>query len=151
MFLTGQTCDPTCHWDASMRRATILCIDDESTGLLLRKMLLEAEGYHVMTACSGHDGLAALQSSHVDAVVLDYRMPEMNGDEVARQMRKVWPEIPIVLLSGYPQDVPEDMLNYVNAYIWKGGNPAELLTAIHSVLRERTPVSPQAESLAAGD
>lgn len=117
-----------------MRRATILCIDDEPTGLALRKMLLEDEGYDVLVASSGHDGLKILQSSQVEAVVLDYRMPQMSGHEVARKMRKHWPHIPIVLLSGYPQDLPKEMLNQVNAFVWKGGDPSELLTAIRSVM-----------------
>jgi len=120
----------------SMKRATILCIDDEPTGLILRKMLLEGEGYSVLLASSGLEGLATPQSSSVEAVVLDYRMPHMSGDEVALQIRKQWPSVPIVLLSGYPQDVPEHMLNQVNAFICKGGDPCELLTAVRSVLEE---------------
>jgi CheY-like chemotaxis protein len=123
-----------------MKRSTILCIDDESTGLRLRKMLLESEGYSVLLAPSGHEGLVMLQSSGVEAVVLDYRMPEMCGDEVALEIRKRWPSIPIVLLSGYPQDVPEKMLNQVNAFVWKGGDPSDLLTAICSVLHQPAPI-----------
>ena len=126
-----RNCD---YRDAVMRCATILCIDDEPTGLVLRKMLLEDEGYEILVASSGHDGLNILQSSQVEAVVLDYRMPQMSGAEVARQIRKHWPHIPIILLSGYPQDLPKDMLSQVNAFVWKGGDPSELLTAIRSVL-----------------
>ena len=124
-----------------MTRPTVLCIDDELTGLQLRKMLLEAEGYDVLTASCGHDGLATLQSSRVEAVVLDYRMPHMSGDEVARQIRRGWPNVPIVLLTGYPQDVPEDMLHQVNAFVWKGGDTSELLTAIRAVLKDQVPIT----------
>ena len=125
-----------------MKRSTILCIDDESTGLTLRKMLLESEGYSVLLAPGGREGLVMLQSSRVEAVILDYRMPQMSGDEVALEIRKRWPSIPIVLLSGYPQDVPEEMLNQVNAFVWKGGDPSELLTAIRSVLQAPIPLVP---------
>lgn len=125
-----------------MKHPTILCIDDESTGLILRKMLLEGEGYSVMLAPSGQEGLVMLESSRVEAVVLDYRMPHMSGDEVALQIRKHWPSIPIILLSGYPQDVPERMLNRVNAFVWKGGDPGELLSAIQSVLNQEVPIHP---------
>lgn len=123
-----------------MKPATILCIDDEATGLILRKMLLEGEGYSVLLAPSGHEALVTLESSRVEAVVLDYRMPQMRGDEVALQIRKHWPSIPIILLSGYPQDVPDGMLNQVNAFVWKGGDPSELLTAIRSVLNQQAPI-----------
>jgi|SRR5215469_11185974 len=119
-----------------MKRVAILCIDDEPIGLALRKMLLEGEGYSVFLASSGLEGLEMLRSSRVEAVVLDYRMPHMSGDVVALEIRKHWPSIPIVLLSGYPQDVPEDMLNQVNAFVCKGGDPIELLLAIRSVLEE---------------
>jgi CheY-like chemotaxis protein len=125
-----------------MNHATILCIDDESTGLTLRKMLLESEGYSVLLAPGGHEGLAILQSSRVEAVVLDYRMPHMSGDEVALEIRRRWPSIPIVLLSGYPQDVPEQMLNQVNAFVWKGGDPSEFLTAIREMLNQQVPTHP---------
>jgi len=125
-----------------MKHATILCIDDESTGLILRKMLLEGEGYSVLLAPSGREGLVTLEASQVEAVVLDYRMPHIRGDEVALQIRKHWPAIPIILLSGYPQDVPERMLNQVNAFVWKGGDPSELLSAIRSVLNQEAPVHP---------
>jgi len=125
-----------------MKRATILCIDDESTGLILRKMLLEGEGYNVLLAPNGNEGLVTLEASQVEAVVLDYRMPEMGGDEVALEMRKRWPSIPIILLSGYPQDVPEAMLNQVNAFVWKGGDPSDLLTAIRSVLNRQASIHP---------
>jgi CheY-like chemotaxis protein len=57
----------------------ILCIDDDRTGLLIRKMMLEAEGYQVVTASSGQEGLAALKTAPVNAIILDYQMPSMNG------------------------------------------------------------------------
>ena len=66
---------------------TVLCIDDDGTGLSLRKMMLEEEGYYVFTANSGEEGLALLDAQRIDAVILDYRMPEMNGGEVARRIR----------------------------------------------------------------
>src|SRR5499425_3183217 len=125
-----------------MKHPTILCIDDESTGLILRKMLLEGEGYSVLLAPSRQAGLVMLESSQVDAVVLDFRMPHMSGDKVARQIRKQWPSIPIILLSDYPQDVPERMLNQVNAFVWKGGDPGELLSALRSVLNQEAPIHP---------
>src|SRR5215472_6536731 len=110
MFLIRQTCHPTrLLGGQGVKDPTILCIDDEPTGLTLRRMLLEGEGYSVLLASSGLEGLTTLQSSPVEAVVLDYRMPDMSGDEVALQIRKQWLSIPIVVLSGYPQDVPEEM------------------------------------------
>src|SRR4051812_40827439 len=81
-------------------KKTVLCIDDDTAGLTLRKMMLESEGYEVLIAGSGEDGLALLQTHHVDAIVLDYQMPTMNGADVARLIRESRPDLPIVLLSG---------------------------------------------------
>lgn len=114
---------------------TILCIDDEPEGLLLRKIMLEAEGYQVLTAQSGKQGLSLLSDSHIDAVVLDYRMPGMDGAEVARVMRERWPCVPIVMLSGYPEDVPEESLRLVNAFLIKGLSPEQLFIVLEGTLK----------------
>jgi CheY-like chemotaxis protein len=116
----------------------ILCIDDDQTGLLIRKMMLEAEGYEVCTAASGHEGLEILQSSPVTAVILDYQMPTMNGAEVARTIRQQWPNLPIVMLSGFPDEVPDDALKLVNAFVVKGGAPEQLLVVVQDTLAGRS-------------
>src|SRR5256885_9840818 len=61
-------------------KPTILCIDDHWNGLIGRKMLLEKHGYEVLEATGGDEGLKLFLSRSVDAVVIDYQMPGMNGD-----------------------------------------------------------------------
>jgi CheY-like chemotaxis protein len=119
-------------------KKTILCIDDDSAGLTLRKMMLESEGYQVFIAGSGEEGLALLQRHHVDAIVLDYQMPTMNGAEVARFIRESRPDLPIVLLSGYVEDVPAAALNLVSAFVAKGGSPGQLLHVVKSTIGKRS-------------
>jgi CheY-like chemotaxis protein len=80
--------------------AIILCIDDDVAGLEARKELLEISDYEVLIAQSGEQGLRLFVSHPIDAVVLDYEMPGMNGDRVARKMRRVKPDVPILMLSG---------------------------------------------------
>jgi len=58
---------------------TVLCIDDNRESLQIRKLLLEMQGYAVLTADSGHAGLSLLAENLVDVIVLDYRMPERMG------------------------------------------------------------------------
>lgn len=108
----------------------ILCIDDDESGLVLRKMMLESEGYEVLTANSGEKGLSILASTEVNAVVLDYLMPKMDGAQVAQSIRERWPDLPIVLLSGYPEDVPSAALQLVTSFVTKGGAPSQLLQVI---------------------
>lgn len=121
----------------SETKSTILCIDDDESGLLLRKMLLEAEGYEVLTAVSGPGGLSLLEKHRVDAVVLDYAMPMMNGGEVAGVIRHQWPTLPIIMLSGYTEAVPKDIQALVNAFVSKGDSTPELLTIIRQSMNGR--------------
>ena len=117
-----------------MSKKTVLCIDDDSAGLTLRKMMLESEGYEVFVAASGEEGLQVLRSNRIDAVVLDYQMPKMNGADVAGQIREGGSQVPIVLLSGYVEEVPTAALHLVDAFVTKGGSPGQLLQVIKSAL-----------------
>src|SRR6202166_4701276 len=85
----------------SRAKATILCIDDHWNGLIGRKMLLEQSGYEVLATTGGAQGLELFLSRPVDAVVLDYQMPGMNGDVVAAKIKRINTQVPIMLLSGY--------------------------------------------------
>ncbi len=72
----------------------------------------------VLTAASGGEGLELASKHSVDVVILDYFMPEMNGQEVAIEMRRLRPQAPIIMLSG-AVDVPEQGLRWVDAFIAK--------------------------------
>lgn len=85
------------------RKSTILWIDDYAAALEASKELLEISGYEVLTAQSGEEGLGLFHSRPIDAVVLDYQLPGMNGARVASQMRRVKPHVPILMLSGYSE------------------------------------------------
>ena len=123
---------------AGNEKKKILCIDDDTAGLTLRKMMLESEDYEVFIAASGEEGLALLERQPIDAIVLDYQMPTMNGADVARRIRQSRPELPIVLLSGYVEDVPSAALNLVNAFVTKGGSPGQLLHVVKSTMGRRS-------------
>ncbi len=109
---------------------TLLLIDDQESGLATRKLMLETRGYKVLTALSGREGLNLLSREPVDLLILDYRMPEMDGGEVARQVKQRSPELPIILLSGVVTDFPPEVLGHVDAHLVKGQPPAELLRMV---------------------
>ena len=105
---------------------TILCVDDEPVGLEVRRMLLERAGYKVFTALDGPTGLEIFTREPIEAVVLDFSMPGMNGGEVARIMRGVKPNIPILMLSAYTS-LPAEVHGLVDLTMTKGeGAPALL-------------------------
>lgn len=109
-------------------QTVILCIDDNTTALNIRQMLLEAKGFMVRTASDGRSGLEIISQEPVNAVILDYQMPGMNGEEIAQLLRARRPDIPILLLTGCPGLVPESLLSMVDSFIEKG-RPAALLVA----------------------
>jgi len=117
-----------------MAKSVILCIDDDVVGLKMRKLLLEAQGYDVLTAPTGQQGLVELANHNVDMVVLDYQMPAMNGGEVAGLIRHKWPQLPIVMLSGYPDDVPGEIRELVDAFVTKGDSTPQFLGVIKKSL-----------------
>ncbi len=109
----------------------ILCVDDESVGLRIRKLLLERAGYSVLTAPDGPSGIEIFARQHIDAVVLDYFMPGMDGGEVAAKMREAKPQIPILLLSAY-LGLPKEVTALVDIYMTKGeGAPILLQNVTH--------------------
>jgi CheY-like chemotaxis protein len=120
------------------QKAIILCIDDDVAGLEARKELLEISDYEVLTAQSGEQGLGLFVSRQIDAVVVDYKMPGMNGDRVARQMRRVKPDVPILMLSGYCElALPE--LSCVDAFLSKGESWSTVVSTLDRLLNLRFP------------
>jgi CheY-like chemotaxis protein len=119
------------------KTATVLCIDDEQTALQLRRTLLESAGYKVLAAKSGAQGIQLFGSEPVQAVVLDYWMADMNGLQVARQMRKLNPSVPIIILSAYGELLDES-LGIADLWIRKGEeDPQFLLKKLEQLLRRR--------------
>src|SRR6266436_9156730 len=98
---------------------TLLCVDDNQSSLNICKIILEDFGYKVSTARSGREGLEVFASNVIDAVILDYQMPEMNGELVAAEMKRTNPEIPILMLSGWVSP-PESALRLVDEFVSKG-------------------------------
>ena len=79
----------------------ILLVDDNRDGLLVRCSLLQEIGYRVESAQNGEEGLKLFNSGNFDIVVTDYRMPRMNGVELIQNLRKVNPNVRVILLSGF--------------------------------------------------
>jgi|SRR5271166_1444858 len=112
-----------------LQSAVVLCIDDDVDVLECEKSFLESFGYTVLTAASGGKGLELASLHSVDIVIVDYLMPEMNGQEVAMKMRRLKPEAAIIMLSA-AIDVPEQALKRVDAFIAKDGLASQLLPMI---------------------
>ena len=85
-------------------RATVLVVDDEAGVRTVATLLLESEGYDVIQASDGASALALIAANGPpDLVLSDVMMPGMNGPDLARQLRKDWPALPLVFMSGFEQ------------------------------------------------
>ena len=117
--------------------AAILCIDDEEPALALRRVLLENAGYRVFTALTGKQGIEVFRYQPIDVVILDYWMADMDGLEVAEQLKTLSPKTPIIMLSGYTS-ILDESLGKVDLWLRKGeGDPEQLLSAVMQALNSR--------------
>ena len=82
-------------------QSRILLVDDNANGLKARRTVLEELGYAIVTASNGYDALERFAPEKFDLVVTDYKMPRMDGLELIVHLRKLAPELPIVLISGF--------------------------------------------------
>ncbi len=113
----------------------VLCVDDETIGLEVRRMLLERAGYRVLTALDGDSGLDLFAREPIEAVVLDFSMPGMSGGEVAQRMRQVKPHVPILMLSAYTS-LPPEVTRTVDLAMTKGEGAPALLKKLGSLVQE---------------
>jgi DNA-binding response OmpR family regulator len=112
---------------------TLLCINRDPSQLTL----LEQNGYQLVTATNGHDGLRLFMSRPVDAIVLDYHLELLDGGVVADEIKKVEPKVPIVMLA-QDLELPVVALKVVDALVVKSDGPDLLLATIRSLLDGKT-------------
>lgn len=113
----------------------ILCLDDHLDNLRIRKMLLEKFGCEVTTVTSSQECLRIAALEPFDLILLDYHLGgSLNGEEVARDLHTLFPNLPLVMLTGDPK-VPESVRGCVDALLIKGqSNPGDLLRTIQDLL-----------------
>jgi CheY-like chemotaxis protein len=115
-------------------KPVILCIDDYASAAAVRKTILEMHGYAVILASSGEEGLEIVRTEKVDLVVSDHYLQGKTGGQIAREMKTLRPEMPIVLLSGAVER-PEGS-EYADAFVCKAECREVLFETIASLLKQ---------------
>ena len=92
----------------------ILIIDDEPTILQMMKRMISKQGYDVHTALNGEDGLALIEQNTIDLVITDIIMPKKEGMELITGIKKNFPGIKIIAMSGGGRFSPEGYLHSAN-------------------------------------
>jgi CheY-like chemotaxis protein len=111
---------------------TILCVDDEDTPRTLRKLILQKQGYKVITAASGAEALEVLDRTSINLVLSDQMMPGMTGTELTKSVKAARPTMPVVLISGV-NEIPVDA-SYADRFVSKIGGPDLLFQTVAEVL-----------------
>ena len=129
----------------------ILLVDDNISGSTARKTVLEEFGHKIQVASTGADALEQFSQHKYDLVVTDYKMPRMDGLELIVRLRKLQPEIRIVLVSGFVDTLGLNEANTgADAVIQKSANEVtHLVRAVNRLLRRKKPASAAAGRLKA--
>lgn len=114
----------------------ILIIEDDNKIVNFMSMALKAKGYHIITARNGNEGILTFCTENPDIILLDLGLPDMDGIQIIKQIRKV-SEIPIIVVSAREQDHDKiDALDTgANDYVTKPFSMGELLARIRVMER----------------
>jgi CheY-like chemotaxis protein len=115
----------------TVARPLILCIEDDQLYLTLRKKVLEQNGFDVIGVTTTADALRTLREAPVCATISDHMLQGTTGSELAKEMKKVRPDVPIILFSG---TVPPSM-SAVDVFVNKGEPTAEFLRIVRDVVQ----------------
>ncbi len=126
----------------SAAKKTILVIEDEPNIVMGLRDALEFEGFRVVSAGRGRDGLALWKSDGPDAIVLDLMLPDMNGYSVCEEIRRASSHIPIIMLTARSQE--SDKIRGLDAgaddYVTKPFSVNELIARIRAIFRRASRV-----------
>lgn len=117
--------------ESEQKRPVILVVDDDPCLLVLMKELLQRNGYKVLAAGSAQEASDMAQNAIIDLLITDVVMPQITGPELAEQLQARHPELPVMLLSGYPQ--PPLASNW--RFIQKPFGTSELIAGVAEVLQ----------------
>jgi len=118
---------------ASSRIKTILIVDDEEALSNMLNDMLSDEGYQVLEANSAERALGILKSTNVDLMISDIIMPGMGGFELVEKVNELYPEVKIQLVTGYSDQVQEDVVLH-KKILYKPYQNFDMLERVKSML-----------------
>ncbi len=114
----------------------ILIVDDDPSIRYMLSRVLLGEGYEVVSAANGHEGLKAAATSDVDLVLLDLKMPGLSGRETLQELAHLRPSLPVVIMTAYPGRQGEGPLVGVSALLQKPLDFPMLLEVMKKLLAQ---------------
>ena len=120
--------------EISSKPPVILCVDDEELPLKLRQEVLSRNGYRVLSAHNGASALRMFKDNKIDLVISDNRLPDLSGLEVTAEMKRLKPEVPIMMLPGLPEPPPRTQ---ADLFIRKSTSQEAFLARVADLLKDR--------------
>ncbi|HEY3836004.1 MAG TPA: response regulator [Bryobacteraceae bacterium] len=129
----------------------VLLVDDEQAVVELMKAVLTADGYRVVTAPDGLSAWSAIEASGgaIDLVITDVIMPEMDGLELSSRLRINYPDLPVLLITGFVSRGIQEYVTGRVSLLQKPFTPKKLLTSVRSALQPTLAASSPAGDAAA--
>ena len=123
-----------------MKAETILFVDDEESILNVASEFFKRQGYETLTACNGVEALEILKNENVDCCFTDINMPEMNGLDLAENIRLHDNTMPVIVMTGYPslENTIQTIKNGVVDFLIKPVNLKQMELCMRRVLRQRS-------------
>jgi DNA-binding NtrC family response regulator len=116
----------------------ILVVDDDAIVIKSCRRILEAEGFEIIAVPGADEALEKIKSSEFDLLLMDVKMPKHDGIFLMREIKKNWPDIPIIVMSGYP--TPETIADVLKLgatqFIPKPFRPDELVKSVRQVTQK---------------
>ncbi|MBN2309124.1 MAG: response regulator, partial [Candidatus Hydrogenedentes bacterium] len=121
---------------AASRGARILLVDDSPSTLEVLQRNLVAEGYQVLTASGVANAVAMLDTTHVDLVITDLKMPKVSGMDLVRHVRENLPDTEVMMITGYPsiEGAVQAIKTGAEEYLSKPFTDEELSSAVQRAL-----------------
>lgn len=119
----------------------ILVVDDDAIVVKSCKRILEAEGFEISAVSSADQALEAIKKYDFDLLLIDVKMPKHDGFFLMREIKKEVPEMPVIIMSGYP--TPETIAQVLKSgavqFVPKPFRPDELIKTVHHVIQKIPP------------
>ncbi len=116
----------------------ILVVDDDAIVIKSCRRILEAEGFEATSVPSADEALEKIKYYEFDLLLMDVKMPKHDGIFLMREIKKNWPDIPIIVMSGYP--TPETIADVLKLgatqFIPKPFRPDELVKSVRQVIQK---------------
>jgi two-component system response regulator GlrR len=116
--------------------AVVLCVAAEQVSLSVRGLVLQSEGYSVISASTPEDALRLSAQRQPDVIICEHPLGKGNGVEVAKRLKEVNPDTPILLITDPMDSIPQTLA--VDAYMTKIDGPQALLRSVAALLDSKS-------------